>query len=235
MQEADRGGYLTYDMGKAVFKDRECNNELSIGIVKVDRESYVYKGSIIFGNMEQVITVIPADYFKIEFFDGRGVPNRVFKATYGESEIIKEIYNNKTYIKAYDTDGNLLIKESKYCDKVGNIIFRQMDELISEWTEITKEVYSRLHNDIANINRCELSIDRTSLLDMLSSIVIKRAYITESNVLVIESKHQRLVCWAKDCETVCRVWMDSHVDFGGINVTSKLLHYIKAFNIGKEE
>ena len=218
-QPANKGGYMAYDKGKTVFKDINCREEINKGIVRLERKSYVTKGKTIFAHMSNITTVLPDKFFTIDFFKNTGVPDRLYVCKYGDSLVTKEVYNSKTFIKAYNADGDAIISESCDTGKRGSIAFRQADELLLDWIEITKELYRGIAMSIK-----EEIKEKANVEDILNNFTLEgihRVLYLSNNFIVMFGKYQKMICWFENGKAH-RVWADLHVEFSGTDITPSL-------------
>lgn len=218
-QKANRGGYMAYDLGKPVFKDRDCKDDIGEGVLHLDRESYIIKGNTIFAKVENIECIIPSDYFTIEFFSNTGVPSKVYTSQYGNSLIIKEVYKDTTYLKAYDKNNKLIICEKCTNKDKAGIQFRQTLEVLVSWVEITSELYTKLVENILSITGENIEI--SSLDSIIDTDKVRKVTRLSNNVLIIDAIHQKLVV-VKKMNILKRIWISTHHVFIGDDVTDEL-------------
>ena len=137
---------------------------------------------------------------------------KIYKATYGDSVLIKEEYHDKkVIIKAFDADGNILIQEYKYkknskkADDL-NIFYCRIDNVIKEWEDITAEIVDNIITDIAAKN-CEVEYDNVTLLYALRGANIKGAVKLSNGAILVEGKHESLAFWKTEDNTVLMAWL----------------------------
>lgn len=205
-------GYMMFDGKKAIFQNKQTEDSVKEGIGTIDVDSVVDKATYAFADMTNVNAVIPTVYNTVDFFANRGVPMKIYKATYGDSVLVKEEYHDKkVIIKAFDADGNILIQEYKYkknskkADDL-NIFYCRIDNVIKEWEDITAEIVDNIITDIAAKN-CEVEYDNVTLLYALRGTNIKGAVKLSNGAILVEGKHESLAFWKTADNTVLMAWL----------------------------
>ena len=170
-------GYMMFDGKKAIFQNKQTEDSVKEGIGVIDVDSVVDKSTYAFADMTNVSAVIPAVYNTVDFFANRGVPIKIYKATYGDSVLVKEEYHDKkVIIKAFDADGNLLIQEYKYkknskkADDL-NIFYCRIDNVIKEWVDITDDI--DVLQEVTGLNVFEINIDKVKVALEGSNSIVK--------------------------------------------------------------
>lgn len=221
---------MTFENKKVVFQNKSVDSEVRVGLGVIEDGSLVDKGNYMFANMVNVVSVVPSNYFNIDFFENKGVPKTVHKGYFGDSVMLKEEYNNKVQIKAYDIDGNILLYESKQIVNKSykglNVYFVRLDTIVTDWEDITEQVRAGVLASVKS-KVSDIHIDEVLFADVLSKLKYTKAYKIADSLVVVNGNFESLIVWA-DCDKPLRMaWLgkllseDDLVNiFGNFNILS---------------
>lgn len=203
-------GIMTFENKKVVFQNKNVGSGVSVGLGVIEDGSLVDKGNYMFANMVNVVSVVPSDYFNIDFFENKGVPKTVHKGYFGDSVLLKEEYNNKVQIKAYDIDGNILLYESKQIVNKSykglNVYFVRLDTIVTDWEDITEQVRAGVLESV----KCKVNnshIDDVLFVDVLSKLKYTKVYEVAESLIVVNGNFESLIVWS-DCDKPLRMaWL----------------------------
>lgn len=211
-------GLITFDNKKTVFQHKFNRDGVKIGLGKIVEDSVVDKGNYAFAIFENIETVIPEQYYNIDFFVNRGLPVIVEKGLYGENIVIKETYKDKKYIRAYKKDGSVglyeseMIKNDKYEGQ--NVYFSRLNDLVTEWKDITEDVVSKVFESIKEI-KCNLDLNDEVVLKALKGLGRNRIYVLENGSIVADGKFESLIIWKDNEIKMC--WLGRKLDLESYN------------------
>lgn len=212
-------GLMTFSNKKTIFQHREEREGVKEGLGVIVENGLFDKGNYAFAVFKNVATVIPEAYKTLDFFNNKGVPLKVEKGLYGDNVILKETYKDRTYIRAYKEDGSIglyeseVIKNSNY--EGPNVYFKRLNDLVSEWVDITEEVLADIVASVATLT-CSAGLDNSVVSGALKSLTHNKIYILESGVIVAEGKFESLIIWSNGDE-VKMAWLGRMFDLSGFN------------------
>jgi hypothetical protein len=181
-----------------IFNDRENSQEVGIGLAVIDEESLIKKDDdrYAFARMTNVQSVLPDAYFDIDFFNGGdGVPEKIYLGRYGESVIIREDSNGgKSFLKAYDSKGEILLKENKVNRMGLNVYYCRLHNVILDWEDITDEVVSKLIESLES-KKSDINIGNPSVLYALQRLPRKNISQGANGVIYVNGAHETLAIW----------------------------------------
>lgn len=218
------GGIVTYNESKAIFPDRELNPKATLGVVAIDKDSIIDKTNYQFAKMRNIQTVTPETYGTLAFFSKIGVPLTVYQGVYGKCIFYKEVYFATTYIKAYDIQGNVLIKEFMDNKKgKGAIDYRQMNEVIT-WTDITEQVHKQVLADLNQPRKTpELLFYQT--LSVVKPIEKVEVILSEQGYLIACGRFESMAIW-EDNGVALGAWLGQNYKQKGKEVKQQMVEYM---------
>lgn len=188
-------GFMLFEKKKPIFQNRMSNVKLNVGLGVVVAGSLYDKEDYAFAEINNIISVIPDCYYTPEYFENVGVPFKVSKGVYGDSVFLKEEYLKKSYIKALDKDGNVLLQESKRVKNNSlNTYYTRLDNAVGDWEDITDSVRSGVLDSIME-KECELNINNLYILSSLSRLVQNSVVKTVNGVIFAKGTHESLAIW----------------------------------------
>jgi hypothetical protein len=191
-------GVMSFDKKKPIFQHKNSEVCLSVGLGVIVEGSFVDKGKFSFAEMENIESVLPPCYLTIDYFENVGVPQKIFKGIYGNSIFIKEEYLNKTFIKALDIDGNILIHETLQAKNNSfNIHFGRLDNAIGLWSDITEYVHNKILSSIESKNS-DVNLNNPYILYALRRLHNNSLMKSSNGVILATGKYETLVVWGKD-------------------------------------
>lgn len=195
--ENDKGLY-TFDNNKMVFQHREMREGVKIGLGVFDDSSIFDRGNYAFAVFKNVPTVIPDAYYTVSFFNNRGVPLKIEQGYYGDNIFLRETYQDRTYIRAYEADGSVGLYESdniKNDNYEGvNVYYTRIEKLIEKWEDITDSVISKVYDSIKDIS-CDIPLNNEIVLGALKGLSRNKIYQLSSGVIVADGKFESLIIW----------------------------------------
>ncbi len=208
-------GLASYYKGKALFPNRSLREKgLREGLVELDLKSLYDKTTHGFISMRNVDGVFPNEYTSVEFHVGFGVPDQVWRGTFGTSIIIKERRRTGYVLKAYGVDGTLFIHEKEFSEgSKYNPNYYRLNTAVLDWKDITDQVLPKIFNSIYKLN---FDIDLTApiVLDLCKHL--RRNWLYESNkgVKFLTGKYETLLFWSNG-GTVHFCWLGRKMDWVG--------------------
>lgn len=195
--ENDKGLY-TFDNNKMVFQHREMREGVKIGLGIFDDSSIFDRGNYAFAVFKNVPTVIPDAYYTVSFFNNRGVPLKIERGYYGDNIFLRETYQDRTYIRAYEADGSVGLYESdniKNDNYEGvNVYYTRIEKLIEKWEDITDSVISKVYDSIKDIS-CDIPLNNEIVSGALKGLSRNKIYQLSSGVIVADGKFESLIIW----------------------------------------
>lgn len=220
-------GLMTFDKKKIVFQHRENMGEVKEGLGVIVDGTVEDKGNYAFAVFKNVETVVPEDYKTLSFFNNRGVPMEVYKGIYGDNILLKEVYKDKTTIRAYNKQGDILlyeneIKKSKEYEGP-NMYYSRIDELVGDWLDVTDEFEKAILNDLEKKSSI-LMISNEKVQQALKGLSRNRIVRLKSGLIVADGKFESLVIW-NEVHEVKMAWLGRKLnldDFEFTDITEKL-------------
>lgn len=207
-------GLMTFNNKKTIFQHRECREGVKPGLGIIVENSYFDKGNYAFAIFENVATVLPEKYFTIDFFVNKGVPVKIEQGKYGDNILIKETYKDRTYIRAYKEDGSVGLYESQIIKNPEyegpNVYFNRLNDLITDWVDITEDVVSKVVNSIKNLT-CRVPLSNEFVLNALKGLGKNIIYMLSSGVIIADGKFESLIIW-NDGADVKMAWLGRKLD-----------------------
>lgn len=207
-------GLMTFDKKKIVFQHRDNISDAKegLGIIKVG--TLEDKGNYSFGVFENVIANVPVDYCRLSFFVNKGVPMQVFQGTYGDSILFKEVYKEKTTIRAYSRFGKVLLYENeikKSEDYEGpNMYYSRINELVGVWEDFTSNFEKLILQDL-KFKKCTVSLSNEKVQQALNGLSRNKIVRLTSGVIVAEGKFESLIIWGTD-DDIEMTWLGRKLD-----------------------
>lgn len=184
----------------------QSDKGLKIGLVEVLDNTLVDKGKFCFAHMRNVVGVLPESYFTVDFFENIGVPIKVYKGTYGDSIFVKEVYKDRTLIRALDTQGLTLLQErDKNKHQESNVYFHRLNEAVTDWQDITGTFVTRVLATLS-AKDANISFDNSSILFAVQRLWRNKFIIGENGVVYIQGKFETLAIWGTP-EVPHMAWM----------------------------
>lgn len=187
---------MTFSDNKLVFQNTNpVATDARIGLGVLVPDTLCFRGRYGFADFQNVSTCLPAAYWDIKFFENRGIPRRVFKGTYGDNIILKEIYGQGAILRAYDEQGNICLYECEFArsdfGKFSNVYYNRLNEAVKDWENITDKVHGTVLSKLDGLTG-----------DLDSDTVIARAGLTvdsfdrlDSGVLILHGAYEDLLVW----------------------------------------
>jgi hypothetical protein len=200
---------------KTVFHHRRSKELTKIGLGVYDPKTLVDKGTFAFAEIKNVFSVLPSAYMAVDHFENVGVPQKVFRGSYGDSIFIKEEYLNRTSIKAFDHNGVVLIQENTHL-KNGkmNLHYYRLDNVVSSWEDITEQLLSSILLSLES-KICDIELNNYFILFALKRLYRNKVVKSANGVIFATGKHETLVIWG-NCTNFGMSWLGRIVEPSGI-------------------
>ncbi len=213
-------GVMVFENKKVVFQHRNSQNAVKVGLGVLEHGSYVDKGKYAFADMQNVDCVIPAVYFSVDFFENKGVPLKVSKGSLGDSIFLKEDYVGKSFIKAYDHNGAVLLYESEFVhnkDYVGkNMYYSRLFQTVGTWECITEQVHKGVFETL-KVKNCTLEIDNPVLTSIIKGLKAKIVRQAANGLVFVDGNYETLVFWNCEKGLIKMAWLGRSIDDDVIN------------------
>ncbi|MNV40055.1 hypothetical protein D3C71_1316550 [compost metagenome] len=222
-------GFYVQD-GKNLLFPSKTNNELNLttGLVRLDVDSLINKGMYSFVKMVNLRSYLPDVYFTKEYHANKGIAKVIHKGVLGGNVFIKECFQDREFIKAFDKEGQVVytISSSKV-SVMNNYAYVKINDFIGLWEDITEEVYSKVCKDLIS---GKYNIDKENekvknVLNPLIQIGVTRIRELSNGLISIKGIHETLVIWGNGDPQM--FWFGRHVNFEGKNIKHELLQFVK--------
>lgn len=231
-------GLMTFDNRKTIFQHRENKENVEKGLGVVLEDTIWDKGNYAFAVFKNVATVLPKNYFTINFFVNKGVPVKVQKGTYGKNVLVKEVYKDRTYIRAYKEDGTIGLYESQNIIKDNyegpNVYFNRLDDIVTDWVDITEKLEKGVFDSIKSLH-CDYDFENEDVFNALKGLNHNRIYKLDTGVLIADGKFESLIIWSEN-NVVKMAWLGRKIkleDYNCKDITNELIE--KKRKIRQEE
>lgn len=199
-------GVMLYKDRIPVFQRKDIPKDLVIGLGKIVEGSLVDKGRYMFADIVNLEATLPEDYHTLERYKNIGVPRRIYQGTYGNSTFLQEVYYDKSAIRAYSSDGSLLMQEYRQVrDKYDNLYYVRLNENVGIWKDITTDFYVKLVGDITK-RTTSVDIENPSLIRALTKLGRDRIRRLGNGFVAIDGRFETLLVW-EDTEELAMSWL----------------------------
>ncbi|MNL91196.1 hypothetical protein D3C81_09260 [compost metagenome] len=191
-------GVMMLDNNKPIFNHID-NENTDIGIGVILKGTYVDKGTYAFADMRNKRGVLPKGYYTSDFHINSGVPLKMELGQYGDTIFVKETFCDNVFLKTFSTQGDILVKESKYRQNNKdnlNLKYCKLDNEIANWQDITDEVHIAILEDI-KAKSTTLDLSNIYLLYVVKGIIKNKVYIKD-NIVYAQGKHTTMVIWGEE-------------------------------------
>lgn len=213
-------GVVAFDKRKPIFQHKNSKTELKEGLGVIVENSFVDKGNYAFAEMRNIESVFPDVYLTVDYFENVGVPAKIYKGEYGGNVFIKEEYPDKTFIKALDAEGNILIQEIMKSKKNAlNISYCRLDNAVVNWEDITDSVVSSILESIKS-KKCDINLGNPYILYALKPLYKKKVVKLENGVILAFGNHETLAIWGNGNQA-SMAWLGRSVEDIGTMVDIK--------------